>query len=390
MARRSLAVVPLLLFAFALAAWTPAVTAGTAEAPEITDPANDHELSPDGLALVGLGPACDAGAPCFNRDDVLAVWFDEDTATAFNVNILLANAPVSATQYVVQYDFRATGASGEVVSSVTTTAAEPAINSNVAAAAVDGNTLILTISKDVYGGAATLTDVSVLAIARFIAPPPFDVELSRDRAPDADGIAYTFGAGGALGNGTGNATAGDSDGDGLNDTKETQYFGNVTKENGTGDPDKDTLNNTAEFQKGTDPSKADTDGDGLKDAEDAYPLDPKRPNSRDPGGNTTDSDKDGLPDGYEREHFGNLTAARATSDSDADGLNTTEERELGTDPLKADTDGDGVQDGDDSDPLDPAVSAAEEEGSIEPELYAGAPMFAAIATLCLLALGRLS
>lgn len=381
MVRLALAVLPALAFALALAAWVPAAQAGTADAPEIVDPANDHELSPAGEAIAGLGPLCDAGAPCFNRDDILAVWFDQDTATSFNVNILLANAPVSATQYVVQYDFRATGAADQVVSSVTTTAAEPALGDNVAAAAVDGNTLILTISKDVYGGATGLTDVSVLARARFIAPSPGDVELSRDRAPDADGIAYTFDAGGS-----GNGTAGDSDDDGLNDTWEVEQFGNVTAQNGTGDPDGDGLNNTEEFAIGTNATNPDTDGDGLDDKEDPFPLDPTKPGGtgNGTGNETEDLDGDGLPDAWEREHFNSTTAQDGDGDPDSDGLSNEEEYDLGTDPNLADTDGDGLNDSTDPDPL----VAGSEDDADRLEMYAGAPMFAAIATLCLFALAR--
>jgi hypothetical protein len=372
MTRRSLVFLPALLFALALAAWTPAVHAGTADAPEITDAAGDQEL-----IVVPVDPAGFASA------DVVAGWIEEDAANLY-LNIQVSGTGASGTAGAYTWTFHL----GDLEATGTTTADQPTPGGIATAASNDAGHIILTVPRDAIAGAASFTGIFIESSGGTPAPNPLAIA---DTAPDdgADaGIGYTVTGGAGGGGSVGNGTAGDSDGDGLNDTKETQHFGNLTKENGTGDPDADTLNNTAEFAKGTDPTKADTDGDGLKDAEDAFPLDPRRPNSGDPGGNTTDSDRDGLPDGYERETFGNLTA-RGSDDSDSDGLNTTEERAEGTSPLKADTDGDGVQDGDDAYPLDSARSA-DDESDLEPELYVGAPMFAAIATLCLLALARIS
>lgn len=59
----------------------------------------------------------------------------------------------------------------------------------------------------------------------------------------------------------------------------------------------------------------------------------------------TDVDTDGLRDDWENKYFSNLTKT-GTDDPDADGLNNTEEQTLGTDPTKADADGDGLNDGD--------------------------------------------
>ncbi len=65
-------------------------------------------------------------------------------------------------------------------------------------------------------------------------------------------------------------------------------------------------------------------------------------------------DNDKLPDGWEIENFGNLTAAGpgtvygspAYTDTDADGLNDLEEYTLGTDPMNPDSNADGLSDGD--------------------------------------------
>ncbi len=69
-----------------------------------------------------------------------------------------------------------------------------------------------------------------------------------------------------------------------------------------------------------------------------------------------DTDEDGLPDQWERDHFGNLDEDGG-DDFDEDGLTNLEEYELGTDPANPDTDGDGLSDGDEvlagTDPFNP-------------------------------------
>lgn len=76
------------------------------------------------------------------------------------------------------------------------------------------------------------------------------------------------------------------------------------------------------------------------------------------GNNTVpgDSDNDMLNDTCEQEFFGDLNGTNnATEDPDGDGLTNGQECASNprTDPTKADTDGDGVDDGDDPFPADP-------------------------------------
>lgn len=71
------------------------------------------------------------------------------------------------------------------------------------------------------------------------------------------------------------------------------------------------------------------------------------------GGSASDTDADGLPDAWETEEFGGIDAQNGTGDPDQDGLNNTAEYAAGTDPQDDDTDGDLLQDGEDSAPLDP-------------------------------------
>lgn len=67
---------------------------------------------------------------------------------------------------------------------------------------------------------------------------------------------------------------------------------------------------------------------------------------------TVDTDSDGLPDDWEIDNFGNLDSG-PTEDADNDGLTNMQEYLLETDPADDDTDGDGIKDGEDSNPLVP-------------------------------------
>lgn len=81
-----------------------------------------------------------------------------------------------------------------------------------------------------------------------------------------------------------NAVAlGDADSDGLPDTWEIKYFGDISKYGPQDDPDGDGLTNLQEFQYGTDPTKTDTDGDGFNDpTEIETGSDPLNPSSTPP------------------------------------------------------------------------------------------------------------
>jgi Bacterial TSP3 repeat len=80
------------------------------------------------------------------------------------------------------------------------------------------------------------------------------------------------------------------------------------------------------------------DNDGLSDAdEQLLGTDPLRP----------DTDGEGLTDGFEVANgFDPLLTGEQSADPDGDGLDNLAEQAAGTDPLAPDSDGDGVSDGD--------------------------------------------
>jgi hypothetical protein len=142
----------------------------------------------------------------------------------------------------------------------------------------------------------------------------------------------------------------------------------------------DGLNNLEEFKAGTDPTKPDTDGDGLNDGQEieegTLPL-------------YYDTDSDTLPDGWEvkfggaangldplKEDTNNDGILDRFEDNDKDGLDNFQEFQEGTSPINIDTDDDGIPDGIDSFPLNPDPdSDIDKDGltNIEEYLYGTDP-----------------
>lgn len=154
----------------------------------------------------------------------------------------------------------------------------------------------------------------------------------------------------------------DADGDGLLDSWEIQYFGNLSQSS-TNDFDGDGISNWGEYLAGLDPTNSDQDGDGLIDGTQEirlYNTDPRSADTDDDGltdGDEVirrtdpllaDTDGDGMNDGWEVQYgFDPLDVLDpgASLDADSDGLTNLQESQNGTDPNNADTDGDGMPDG---------------------------------------------
>lgn len=163
----------------------------------------------------------------------------------------------------------------------------------------------------------------------------------------------------------------DTDGDGMPDGWEVQYdFNPCVAADADGDADSDGVSNLAESQLGSNPHSEDTDGDGLDDGwEIGSGLDPLSAvgddgRDGDPDGDGLsnirecrlgvdpchpDTDRDGLPDGWEVDHGLDPDCATGddgtNGDPDHDGLSNIDEYQNGSDPQDPDTDGDGVSDG---------------------------------------------
>ncbi len=350
-------------FLLALAPW-PA-QAGSADDPEITDPADDGTVA--GVFPVGLVPTA------FDQTDLRAGWVNE---TADDLLLSLQSEADSLefsplVFYEFSFSFSANGTTSEATASGAGSLTAGGVASEVA---VEGNVITFTVPKSAVGAflGDALGDLAAASSGTLVSDP---LSSSLDEAAAPEGTVYVVSQGFARG-----GSASDVDGDGLPDAWETQHFAGIEPQNGTGDPDGDGLDNAAENAAGTDPNDMDTDGDVVDDGADPFPLDPTRP---------ADADGDGLPDAWERENFDATDAQSGSGDPDSDGLDNAEEIALGTDPNKADTDGDGIEDGDDSDPLEPNASGGDEATrEVRPELYGGAALFAAAATFLLIGLAK--
>ena len=135
----------------------------------------------------------------------------------------------------------------------------------------------------------------------------------------------------------------DTDGDGLSDGAEVRTHHTDPLK---ADTDEDGLSDGAEVSNipASSPLKKDTDGDGIPD-----PLELQMGlNPSDPADGQADKDNDGLSNAREAQ----LGTLINNPDSDGDTLlDGVEVNQKGTDPLKADTDGDGLRDDEDAEPL---------------------------------------
>ncbi len=116
----------------------------------------------------------------------------------------------------------------------------------------------------------------------------------------------------------------DTDNDTLPDHFETLFGLDISLHDQMHDNDFDLLNNREEFLLGTDPTVADTDGDGIIDGLDIAPNNIEY---------RLDTDRDSLPNNWEIANGLNpLNPYDASADPDADGITNLQEYQLQTDP----------------------------------------------------------
>ena len=161
------------------------------------------------------------------------------------------------------------------------------------------------------------------------------------------------------------------------------------------DNDGDGLGSCTEIKLGLNTSLADSDGDGINDGdEDAegdgmtniyeatYGLNPQVNDAAldmDADGvnnlaefilgsyaNNPDTDADGMPDGWENTYNLNLLINDASSDPDADLLTNINEYHNGTNPLLADSDGNGINDGNEDPDADGLTNLEETQNGTDP------------------------
>jgi len=151
----------------------------------------------------------------------------------------------------------------------------------------------------------------------------------------------------------------DTDGDGLSDGDEILTYGLNAL---SADSDGDGISDADEVAAGTNPGAADSDGDGITDYGELYTyfghVDPM----------DADSDDDGLNDYAEILTHGTYAAPDVSAAQDTDGDDLSDYAEVvthSTDPLLADTDGDGIDDDYEIyyewDPNDPGDASEDED-----------------------------
>lgn len=393
-----------------LSALAVPVFGGSAEDPEITDPAGDATVSGGGLletvlegaasefcaggggAVPVLGDALCGDDPTETGADLIAAWAQEIDGT-LNLTVRSSGNLTEDMDTLVAFNITTDAGTANFSFSIEGTSTPSGSAPTGTTAASNGTHLWVDIPLQAIGaeGGGTLTGwflnrTTTVAGALASADPSGmledptgtasdDQEVS-DRAPDSGGGEDFTILGEAQPCDVDGFT--DSDCDGLPDTWEQEHFGNLDQGGGA-DPDDDGCNNLCEYQqdsdpndadsdddglddgeersRGTDPNDADSDGDGASDGDEvAAGTDPNDPDDTpDDGDQAADSDNDGLNDTWEQEHFGNLDQ-NATDDPDDDGCDNACEFENGTDPNDADSDNDGVSDGEEishgSNPLD--------------------------------------
>jgi len=280
-----------------------------------------------------------------------------DTPTEFAVVDLTAGdwrSPIWAFAYFVS-------GTGEIVSDSVKVAREAvALKVKVDTSKVEyqpGDIMTLTI--EVTGADGKLVQGALLSLS-VIDASIFDI------ATEFDDGAWMSGFGVPDGMDRGFALSPDTEGNIFNhglyaDVAAFYGLGPYTMNN---DYDNDGLTNYDEWKLGTSMVSSDSDSDGLSDGwEVNHQLNPLNPTD-----GLSDLDGDGMPSGWEMRYgLDPMNPSDASSDSDLDNMTAIDEYRHHTDPTDWDTDGDGMPDGWEVkyglNPLDPSDAQGDLNGN---------------------------
>jgi titin len=218
------------------------------------------------------------------------------------------------------------GGSADVSGTATTGAALTSTFASPSSTA-DGFTVQVSNHDSDYTYAATTTAGSVsISNAGLVTVTGLTPGQSATVTITTSRTGYAGGSADVSGTATTGAASTDTDGDGTPDATDT-------------DDDNDGVSDADESANGTDPLLADTDGDGVNDGAEGT-TDTDGDGVIDPlESSTADADGDGVVDQSDNANND------GSNDSDGDGVSNEDESTNGTDPLLADTDGDGANDG---------------------------------------------
>lgn len=286
-----------------------------------------------------------------------------------NPNNVLTGAALPFGSYNLTLSYQ--DAFGNPVAQVTNTniqtLASPSISfASTTQTAVVNRTISITTNNS--GGAATFAIAPALpagvvlnSSTGLISGTPTAIMASRSytvtatNAAGSSSVTFTLFIDSDLdGDGIGDTTDPDIDGDRVLNTVEIQEGTSPTNPNDYKDSDGDGVPDYIESQQGTNPNnpsdRRDTDGDGVPDYVEI--LQGTNPNT--PGDQLIDSDGDGVPNYVEAQQGTNPNNPNDRKDSDGDGVPDYVEIRQGTNPnvpniQVVDTDGDGVLDAIDTD-----------------------------------------
>ncbi|WP_276298765.1 right-handed parallel beta-helix repeat-containing protein [Haloarcula ordinaria] len=334
--------------------WTGSLTAPTSDGSVTvdvvaTDTAGNQATASDSYTVDATAPTVTLSAPTTSTTAAVEV-----TGSSMDANgVAFAELLVDGTSQPLTL-----AADGSF--SVTLTLANGTHTLTLGAEDAVGNraetSVTVTITLDTDGDGLTDVEEEALGTDPTVADTDRDGVSDGDEVntygsdplnPDTDGDGLSDGSevGGNFVGFPSDPTLVDTDGDGLSDSEEirtTEPYTYITAPSNP-DTDGDGLTDPDEYEQGTNPRIADTDGDGVDDGTEVSlgtdPLDPSDEGNPD----NLDSDNDGLTNGEEAA----LGTDPAVADTDGDGLLDGEEVAThGTDPTLADTDGDGLGDGD--------------------------------------------